>query len=77
MAAKFFTGLPMDGPDPECVQGYGEGLLEAERNIPPASQDHSRVNGLAARKQPTGPVPLTLITTPPRRPRSLCDESPV
>ena len=23
MAAKFFTGLPMDGPDPECVQGYG------------------------------------------------------
>ena len=24
MAAKFFTGLPLDGPDPECVQGYGE-----------------------------------------------------
>ena len=23
MAAKFFTGLPIDGPDPECVQGYG------------------------------------------------------
>ena len=21
MAAKFFTGLPMDGPDPECVRG--------------------------------------------------------
>ena len=21
MAAKFFTGLPLDGPDPECVQG--------------------------------------------------------
>ena len=21
MAAKFFTGLPIDGPDPECVQG--------------------------------------------------------
>ncbi len=24
MAAKFFTGLPLDGPDPECVHGYGE-----------------------------------------------------
>jgi len=24
MAAKFFTGLPLDGPDPECVRGYGE-----------------------------------------------------
>ena len=27
MAAKFFTGLPLDGPDPECVQGYGEQAL--------------------------------------------------
>ena len=27
MAAKFFTGLPLDGPDPECVQGHGEPLL--------------------------------------------------
>ena len=24
MAAKFFTGLPLDGPDPECVTGGGE-----------------------------------------------------
>ncbi len=23
MAAKFFTGLPLDGPDPECVRGFG------------------------------------------------------
>ena len=77
MAAKFFTGLPMDGPDPECVQGYGEGLLAVERAIPAPSQDHSRPKGLAARKQPTGPVQLTLVTTPPRRPTSLCDESPI
>lgn len=29
MAAKFFTGLPLDGPDPECVTGHGEKLLQA------------------------------------------------
>ena len=28
MAAKFFTGLPLDGPDPECVNGFGEQLLD-------------------------------------------------
>jgi mycofactocin radical SAM maturase len=27
MAAKFFTGLPLDGPDPECVFGHGERAL--------------------------------------------------
>lgn len=29
MAAKFFTGLPLDGPDPECVTGHGETELAA------------------------------------------------
>jgi mycofactocin radical SAM maturase len=29
MAAKFFTGLPLDGPDPECVLGHGTTALEA------------------------------------------------
>ena len=29
MAAKFFTGLPLDGPDPECVRGFGEQALAA------------------------------------------------
>ena len=29
MAAKFFTGLPLDGPDPECVLGHGETALRA------------------------------------------------
>ena len=24
MAAKFFTGMPLDGPDPECVFGHGD-----------------------------------------------------
>jgi mycofactocin radical SAM maturase len=27
MAAKFFTGIPLDGPDPECVMGHGEAAL--------------------------------------------------
>src|SRR5487761_1335269 len=29
MAAKFFPGLPLDGPDPECVKGHGEQALAA------------------------------------------------
>jgi hypothetical protein len=24
MAAKFFTGLPLDGPDPECVMDHSK-----------------------------------------------------
>ena len=50
MAAKFFTGLPLDGPDPECVQGYGESALASARTLPTASQDHTRP--IAARKEP-------------------------
>jgi mycofactocin radical SAM maturase len=45
MAAKFFTGLPLDGPDPECALGHGEALLAARRpqvQPPKASRDHSR-----------------------------------
>ncbi len=43
MAAKFFTGLPLDGPDPECVLGHGERAL-ADRGAtaaPRPSADHS------------------------------------
>jgi mycofactocin radical SAM maturase len=29
IAAKLFTGLPLDGPDPECVHGAGEELLRS------------------------------------------------
>jgi len=29
MAAKFFTGIPLDGPDPECVLGHGEGSMDS------------------------------------------------
>ena len=40
MAAKFFTGLPLDGPDPECVRGNAD--LAAAGSAPKPSQDHSR-----------------------------------
>ena len=56
MAAKFFTGLPLDGPDPECVQGYGEtraGLGRPRRRVrlPGAapSVDHSHRTGAGPR----------------------------
>jgi mycofactocin radical SAM maturase len=44
MAAKFFTGLPLAGPDPECVLGHGERALAARSDPQPprASVDHSR-----------------------------------
>jgi mycofactocin radical SAM maturase len=44
MAAKFFTGLPLTGPDPECVLGNGESLLSLlpERDLPRPAADHSR-----------------------------------
>jgi len=29
MAAKFFTGIPLDGPDPECVLGHGEAAMDS------------------------------------------------
>ena len=47
MAAKFFTGLPLDGPDPECVGGDGEIALAGLAAVPvvlkprPAA-DHSK-----------------------------------
>jgi mycofactocin radical SAM maturase len=44
MAAKFFVGLPLDGPDPECVNGHGEALLAGldAATVPRPAADHSR-----------------------------------
>jgi mycofactocin radical SAM maturase len=44
MAAKFFTGLEMSDPDPECVYGHGEAALAAKAVSlrPHPSIDHSR-----------------------------------
>jgi mycofactocin radical SAM maturase len=54
MAAKFFTGLPLDAPDPECVFGHGEEALAAlaaggEVVRPTVSADHSKPVGLTRR----------------------------
>ena len=46
MAAKFFTGLPLDGPDPECVFGHGETALAARAAdaLPAVAIGHSKVD---------------------------------
>ncbi len=82
MAAKFFTGLPLDGPDPECVQGYGEAALAAigaGSTVPKPTGDHSHRGPVRGRPVPAGPpssrpVPITLMT---RRPDRACDENPL
>jgi mycofactocin radical SAM maturase len=66
MAAKFFTGLPLDGPDPECVKGHGATALAAGGAAPPKpSGDHSHR---------TRPVPVTIGRRPPD---PACNESPL
>jgi len=71
MAAKFFTGLPLDGPDPECVKGYGEMALSkvTPGAAPKPSLDHSHKGGVRG-----GPVPVTISV---RRPDKACDENPL
>ncbi len=53
MAAKFFTGLPLDGPDPECVQGHGERMLAAVASggVPTPGPGHSVPVTLSARRR--------------------------
>ncbi|MFC7401829.1 mycofactocin radical SAM maturase [Citricoccus sp. GCM10030269] len=77
MAAKFFTGLPMDGPDPECVLGNSEEKLKETRTVPDASQDHSRP--FATKNEP---VLVQLMRRKPdeppaQPPTSACAESPL
>jgi len=84
MAAKFFTGLPLDGPDPECVQGYGAAALASvgPGQAPKSSEDHSH------RTSPRSTaVPVTIGRRPPQlspggRPARIppakgCDENPL
>jgi mycofactocin radical SAM maturase len=72
MAAKFFTGLPVDGPDPECVRGNGEGAVAAAGARPRPDKDHSRAVSRGRR-----PVPLGMPTTGPGVPDRACDTSPL
>ena len=82
MAAKFFTGLPLDGPDPECVKGHGEQALAAAAlgPAPRPSPDHSH-RAAPHRAAERRPVPLTLLTRPPqsaaRPPVTACDANPL
>lgn len=81
MAAKFFTGLPLDGPDPECVQGYGADALLARGDVrpPKSAVDHSHRTAPAGRsRRGHGPVPVTItLRRPERPPVSACEESPL
>ncbi|HZT64300.1 MAG TPA: mycofactocin radical SAM maturase [Acidimicrobiales bacterium] len=51
MAAKFFTGIPLDGPDPECVFGHGELALAgvAPGSAPAPGPGHSRPSPVSVR----------------------------
>ena len=74
MAAKFFTGLPLDGPDPECVKGHGEHALAAAAGgpLPRPFGDHSHRSG------PSAPVPVTIGRQQAGlRPDRACDENPL
>jgi hypothetical protein len=53
MAAKFFTGLPLDGPDPECVKGHGELALAgvAAGSAPSPGPGHSKVVAVTFRRK--------------------------
>ncbi|MFI5053463.1 MAG: mycofactocin radical SAM maturase [Acidimicrobiia bacterium] len=70
MAAKFFTGLPLDGPDPECVKGYGEAALMVvdPRSAPRPSVDHSRDAAV---------ISSVAVSLGRRRPTRVCDEDPL
>lgn len=49
MAAKFFMGIPLDGPDPECVLGHGEEAMDSVARAA-VSKDHSRTTVVLGRK---------------------------
>jgi hypothetical protein len=82
MAAKFFTGLPLDGPDPECVQGYGETALASVSAspglpVPRPSVDHSHRTAPSRPVQGTAGAPVPVSIARRRPPAHDCDESPL
>lgn len=81
MAAKFFTGLPLDGPDPECVRGFGEQALKDKGKlaVPKPSGDHSHLTSPPRPRTGMGPVRVTIGRMPDlaRPPVSACEEDPL
>jgi len=87
MAAKFFTGLPLDGPDPECVRGFGEAALATAdpAGAPRPAGDHSHRRSPASGPRAGQPVPVSIGPRPadpgqvfPRSmPDRACDENPL
>jgi mycofactocin radical SAM maturase len=77
MAAKFFTGLPLDGPDPECVKGNADAALLAvgATGLPKPSMDHSHRTKASA----SGPVAVSIELRRTNRvmPDRACEESPL
>ncbi|MFV0257065.1 MAG: mycofactocin radical SAM maturase [Acidimicrobiales bacterium] len=63
MAAKFFTGLPLDGPDPECVSGHGTAALAGRTGgpTPAPTSDHSKPSSRAG-------TTISPVSFTPRRP---------
>jgi mycofactocin biosynthetic radical S-adenosylmethionine protein MftC len=76
MAAKFFTGLPLDGPDPECAAGHGPGALAAAgpAAAPRPSPGHSHRGGVRGQR---APVPVSIGPRPSAPPGRACDENPL
>ncbi len=59
MAAKFFTGMPLEGPDPDCVKGHGDAYREQNvLAVPKSDVDHSRPGAA------DGPTPISLGRKP-------------
>lgn len=84
MAAKFFTGLPLDAPDPECVMGHGQAALESvpASSRPACGQDHSHpgpVRNAPVRTPVAGPVALGPVSVRPRSspPDRACASGPL
>jgi mycofactocin biosynthetic radical S-adenosylmethionine protein MftC len=83
MAAKFFTGLPLDGPDPECVRGFGEAALATAdvAQTPRPSGDHSHRTApvpISIGRRPSGPAASGAAGSVQRSmPDRACDQSPL
>jgi mycofactocin radical SAM maturase len=83
MAAKFFTGLPLDGPDPECAAGHGEPALAAAdaAAAPRSAGDHSHrsrpVSVTIGRRPPDGAGRSRPGGPTGRPPAHACDEHPL